>query len=112
MSMLDRFLLFRVHDQFLAGPPLCTVSQIFLFGQTNYRKTPQDTARHPQDTARHCKTPTRHRMQGYYKYSGMWWWWGWGGLGEGGGSWLMMSQINFGHFFQSFVFFTIRAKMQ
>ena len=51
-------------------------------GQTNYRKTPQDTARHPQDTARHCKTPTRHRkgpqerrMQGYYRYSGVWWWW-------------------------------------
>ena len=46
------------------------------------RKTPQDTARHrktPQDTARHCKTATRHckgpqerRMQGYYRYSGVW----------------------------------------
>ena len=65
-------------------------------GPTNYRKTPQDTARHrktpqdtarhPQDTARHCKTPTRHckgpqekRMEGYYRYSGVWWWWGGGG---------------------------------
>ena len=50
-----------------------------------HRTTPQDTARHPQDTARYCKTPTRHRkgpqerrMQGYYRYSGVWWWW-WGG---------------------------------
>ena len=49
-----------------------------------HRKTPQDTARHPQDTARHCKTPTRHckgpqerRMEGYYRYSGVWWWWWW-----------------------------------
>ena len=66
-----------------------------LTGPTNYRKTPQDTARHrktpqdtarhPQDTARHCKTPTRHckgpqerRMEGYYRYSG-------GGGGGGGG---------------------------
>ena len=59
-------------------------------GPTNYRKTPQDTARHPQDTARHCKTATRHckgpqerRMQGYYRYSGVWWWW----CGGGGGRW-------------------------
>ena len=56
------------------------------WGPTNYRKTPQDTARHPQDTARHCKTPTRHcnkgpqerRMEGYYRYKGVWW-------GGGGG---------------------------
>ena len=47
--------------------------------------TARQTARHPQDTARHCKTPTRHckepqerRMQGYYRYSGVWW-------GGGGG---------------------------
>ena len=66
------------------------VSGALSTGPTNYRKTPQDTARHrktpqdtarhPQDTARHCKTPTRHckgpqerRMQGYYRYSGVWW---------------------------------------
>ena len=64
-------------------------------GPTNYRKTPQDTARHrktPQDTARHCKTATRHckgpqerRMQGYYRYSGVWWWWWWWWGGGGGG---------------------------
>ena len=55
-----------------------------------HRKTPQDTARHPQDTARHCKTATRHckgpqerRMQGYYRYSGVWWWWWWWGGGGG-----------------------------
>ena len=71
-----------------------TMRKLLFCGPTNYRKTPQDTARHrktpqdtarhPQDTARHCKTATRHckgpqerRMQGYYRYSGVWWWWWW-----------------------------------